>query len=327
MVLDAVLHALEAQRGNYVNGEALAQSLGVSRAAIWKAIEKLRASGLQIDALSGEGYRLSVTDDTLTTQAVQAGLTTQIYGRKLIVMPQVESTNTLVKQQYAAEPNGFTLIAETQTAGRGRLGRSFISPAGEGLYMSVLLRARIPLAQLHFITLAAAVAVCRAIHDTAGFLPTIKWVNDVWMHDKKLCGILTEASIEGESGLIDYVVLGIGINLRLSRQTLPPTLQDIACSLADFSQQVPRRAVLASSVLNHVESLCSLIEEGNIAPLIAAYRHGLGMLGRRVQVITPRETYDAIAQDIDENGHLLVRLADGTCQTLQAGEIRILPLF
>lgn len=323
MVRDEVLAALERRRGEYVSGEALAEQLGVSRAAVWKAIDRLRADGLGIEAVPGGGYRLQTGDDSLTDAAVLAGLRTQALGRELVVLRETGSTNTLIKRSYPTARHGFTAIAEQQSAGRGRLGRAFASPPGGGLYMSVLLRPSLPLSQLNYLTIAAAVAVCRAIHETCGFMPGIKWVNDVLMEGKKLCGILTEASIEGETGAVDFAVLGIGVNLRLDPGSLPPEVRGVAGSLSDFCAAPPRRAVLAAAILNHVEGCYRLLCTDGAAGLISQYRSLLCMLGKTVRVVGPHGAYTAEAVDVDEDGHLLVRDGDGKLHTLSSGEISI----
>ena len=185
-VKELVLKEMETHRGAVVSGGALSERLGVSRTAVWKAISALRADGLAIDSITGEGYRLRADDDSLTADGIQTLLHTRILGREIVVLPEVASTNTVMKQEFAANrPEGFVLLALRQSAGRGRLGRSFVSPTG-GIYLTVLLRPRITLDKLHFLTIAAAVAVCRAVEDTCGFCPGIKWVNDVLQNGKKL---------------------------------------------------------------------------------------------------------------------------------------------
>lgn len=323
MVKDEVLRALEDARGTLLSGGRLAQALGVSRAAVWKAIEALRADGLAIEAVPGEGYRLAVDDDSLTAAGVQALLHTHTLGRSLTVLREVGSTNTLMKQSYAGEAGGFTLIAEQQTAGRGRLGRTFVSPPGGGLYLSVLLRPALPLGEISLLTTAAAVAVCRAVRVTCGFLPQIKWVNDVLMDGRKLCGILTEAAIEGETGAIDYVVVGIGVNLKLDRAALPDEVAAVAGALADFTAAPPRRAVFAAALLDALEDTVGLLTGGQRAMLLAEYRSLLCCIGRTVRVIAPAETYEAICTGLDDDGHLLVARPDGRTEVLSSGEISI----
>lgn len=212
-VKDAVLQALEQARGTRLSGGRLAEQLGVSRAAVHKAIAALRESGLAIDAVTGEGYRLASDDDSLTAAGINALLDTAVIGREILVEPSLTSSNTTMKEQYLGRRHGFTLFAEEQTGGRGRLGRTFVSPADTGVYMTILLHPTLPLSHLSFVTISAAIAVVRAIEQTAGFTPQIKWVNDVLMNGRKLCGILTEATIEGETGTVSSLVVGIGINL------------------------------------------------------------------------------------------------------------------
>ena len=205
-VKDAVLQALEQARGERLSGGRLAAQLGVSRAAVHKAIGALRSGGLAIDGVPGEGYRLSSEDDSLTTAGVAALLDTDCIGRDLLVVPSLTSTNTVLKERYLNHPHGFVLLAEEQTGGRGRLGRSFASPAGTGIYLTILLHPTLPIQHIQFVTIAAAVAVAEAIGQTAGFDPQIKWVNDVLMQGRKLCGILTEAMIEGETGTVSSLI-------------------------------------------------------------------------------------------------------------------------
>lgn len=324
MVKDEVLRALEQNRGTRFSGSRLAKELGVSRAAVWKAIETLRADGLAIESTPGGGYQLASDDDSLTAAGVSALLTTEVLGRDLVVVPELGSTNTAMKQDYAAgRAEGFTLIAEQQTAGRGRLGRTFCSPAGGGLYMSVLLRPRMPLERLNFITIAAAVAVCRAIDQTCGIHPEIKWVNDIFMNGKKLCGILTEAAIEGETGSIDYAVLGIGVNLRLDSAALPEEVRTVAGALADFTGHVPRRAALAAQILCETERVYAILNAGETDSLIDEYRSRLCCLNKPVRVVSPAGSYDAVCRDINAQGNLIVERADGTRETLSSGEISI----
>lgn len=321
-VKEEVLRELETRRGTLVSGGALSERLGVSRTAVWKAVAALRADGLEIDSVSGEGYRLREGDDSLTADGVRALLHTSLLGREILVLPEVGSTNTVMKREYAGgKPEGFTLLALRQSAGRGRLGRSFASPDG-GLYMTVLLRPQLELSGLPYLTIATAVAVCRAIEDTCGFRPGIKWVNDVLMEGRKLCGILTEASIVGETGALDYVVVGAGINLRFPAEQAPD-LAGIVGSLSDFCERPPRRAELAAAVLTRLEELYQYLQAGETAPLIAAYRERLCCLGGRILVVENGRETPAVCDDINEQGHLLVTMEDGERRELQTGEISI----
>lgn len=320
-VKDAVLQALEGARGERLSGGRLAGELGVSRAAVHKAIEALRADGLMIDAVPGEGYRLAASDDSLTAAGVAALLDTAYMGRDLLVEPSLTSTNTVLKEQYLGRPHGFTLIAEEQTGGRGRMGRSFASPAGTGIYLTMLLHPTLPISHIQFVTIAAAVAVAEAIEQTAGFAPQIKWVNDVLMEGRKLCGILTEATIEGESGTVSSLVVGIGINLRPDPEW-PDDVKAVAGAISAFGA-VPRRAALAAAVISRFEHAYELLAAGQESALLDLYRSRLCCIGRPVTVIGPTAKYEAECTGLDSAGHLLVRTADGQTQALSSGEISI----
>lgn len=324
MVKEVVLQALEQSRGQLISGSGLAQSLHVSRAAVWKAVEALRADGMHIQSLPGEGYLLAADDDSLTREGISALLETDCFGRDLLVLRETTSTSTVMKQQYAASHDqGFTLIACKQTAGRGRLGRSFASPPGSGLYMSVLLRPNLAIERLNLLTITTALAVCRAIEALCGIYPGIKWVNDVMMNGKKLCGILTEASIEGETGTIDFVVLGIGVNVRLDRALLPPEAAQVAGALNDFCNQPPRRAALAAAILRELETLYIEFCANDTSSILDGYRKRLCCIGRPIQVMSPSGSYPAVCRGINEQGHLLITREDGGQQTLSSGEISI----
>ncbi len=320
-VKDAVLQALEQARGARLSGGRLAEQLGVSRAAVHKAIGALRSDGLAIDGVPGEGYRLAPEDDSLTAAGIAALLDTGFVGRDMLAVPSLSSTNTVLKERYLDRPHGFVLLAGEQTGGRGRLGRSFASPAGTGVYLTILLHPTLPLAHIQFVTIAAAVAVAEAIEQAAGFAPQIKWVNDVLMEGRKLCGILTEAMIEGETGTVSSLVVGIGVNLRPNPEW-PEEVRAVAGAISEFGT-VPRRAELAAAILSRFERTYSLLEQGQEAELLERYRSRLCCIGKPVTVISPTAKYQAECIGLDENGHLLVRDGSGQEHTLSSGEISI----
>ena len=226
-----------------------------------------------------------------------------------------------MKEQYLNRPHGFVLLAESQTAGRGRLGRSFSSPPHTGIYQTILLHPTLPVSQIQFVTIAAAVAAAEAIEQTAGFSPQIKWVNDVLMEGRKLCGILTEASIEGETGAVTSLCVGIGINLR-PNPVWPEEVRAVAGALSDFGC-VPRRAVLSAALLSHFERAYALLISGQQDALLARYRSRLCCLDKSITVISPTGRYSAVCTGLDDNGHLLIRTADGQTRPLSTGEISI----
>ncbi len=320
-IKDEVLYAFEHARGERLSGNALAMKLGVSRSAVNKAVCALRKEGLIINAVPGEGYQLDSDDDSLTVTGIQALIENEEIGRDIVVEKSLVSTNTAMKERYLYKDNGFTLIAEEQTGGRGRLGRTFSSPAETGVYMSILLRPELPTDKVHFITIAAAVAVSEAIAFTAGFEPQIKWVNDVLKDGRKLCGILTEATIEGESGVVNSVVVGIGINLR-PNPNWPDEVKQVAGALSEFGT-APRRAVLISSVCSRLDAAYSLLKESRYDELLEQYRMRLCCIGKRVTVVGAAERYDAECVGLDSDGHLIVRDAESKTRTLSSGELSI----
>ena len=195
---------------------------------MWKAIQKLEEAGHKIRAVPKRGYTLAPESDVLTVQSVSRFLDTDmpVY---LQVQTEVTSTNTLLKAQAEqGAPEGTVLIAESQTAGKGRLGRHFTSPPGTGIYFSLLLRPHCTAEKSLFITTTAAVAVCEAIEQVTGLNPQIKWVNDIYLNEKKVCGILTEASVDFENGGLNWAVLGIGINIAVPKEGFPEEIRSIA---------------------------------------------------------------------------------------------------
>ncbi|MDO5784484.1 MAG: biotin--[acetyl-CoA-carboxylase] ligase [Eubacteriales bacterium] len=322
MVRDDVLRALEQHRGQLVSGGTLAKELGVSRTAVWKAITTLREMGFPIESSAGEGYRLAESSDALSEAGIVMELNTERLARNLCVLSTVDSTNTYLKERAATLPDGYAVVADCQTAGRGRRGRSFLSPSGTGVYISLLLHPSLPLERINMITVGAAVALSEAIAETAGFTPDIKWVNDILKNGKKLCGILTEASVEAETGQLSYAIVGVGINVRMPETGLPEEIRDIAGCLEDFSPYPVRRNALTASFFNHMESCYQLIVSGNTEALIDRYRSFIHFLGEPITVIQNGEKQPATAVAIDSSGHLVIE-QDGRRSTMLAGEISI----
>lgn len=323
MIRQKVLQELEAHRGKQISGGMLAKQLGVSRAAIWKAISALRSEGMNIVSVTGGGYCLSSDDDTINAEGIHALRKSKIMGRSLVVIPEVTSTNTVLRQDYPDREEGFSVIATRQTAGKGRMGRVFTSPDG-GVYISILLRPNISLENLSFLTILAAVAVCQAIEKLTDLKPQIKWVNDVLINGKKICGILTEASIEGETGNIDHVVIGIGVNVRTDILKMPDEVRNVAGSLAQLCKKPPRRAEVIAALLETFENgyniLCS---ENGQCEILKLYENRLCCKNETIEVYTANERYNAICKGVNSAGNLIIEKSDGTISVLQAGEIRI----
>lgn len=315
-VKEQVAKALTAADGGFISGGELALHLGVSRNAVWKAIKALKADGYRVESIVGKGYRL-LTSDVLCEDRIRCFLKTE--GLLVQVHSCVTSTNRLAKtcaEQGAAE--GTVIIAAQQTEGRGRLGRSFCSPPDTGLYMSVVLRPKIPASEALSITTAAAVAVCRAIEAVSPHAAQIKWVNDVFCEGKKVCGILTEASLDTETGGLSYAVLGIGINVHTPRGGFPPEIADIATAL--FEEEGGDRSRLAAAVLDAFFEEYTRLGEGRF---VEEYRRRSLLVDRPVTVKTSAGDRGATALGVDEECRLLVRYDNGETARLSSGDVSI----
>ena len=320
-----VLSALDAARGRYISGQELADQLGVSRAAIWKAVTALRADGTPIEAITNRGYALPHGADLLNADAITALLAPAVaQAVRITVVDRLPGTNAALRTQAAnGAPEGLVLIAQAQSAGRGRRGHSFFSPPG-GLYLSILLRPAFSTRQSPQITALAAVAAARAAEQLCGTPIQIKWVNDLWKNGKKVCGILTEAAVDLESGMLDYAVLGLGFNLVQPSGGWPKELAAVAGSLFDSAPAPGARAALAAAFLNEFWALyltglrCSWLDD---------YRRRQALTGQHVTLIpNGREPRGATVLGIDDDCRLLVR-CDGDLAPTAFGsdEIRVIP--
>ena len=240
---------------------------------------------------------------------------------QLDVQREVTSTNTILKELAEQDmPEGFVLIAQSQTAGRGRLGRSFHSPVGTGLYFSVLLRPTCSAERSLFITTSAAVAVCRAIENLTDKKPLIKWVNDIYLDEKKICGILTEASIDFETKGLKWAVLGIGINLAEPDGGFPEDIRNIAGSLFTEKCDAQTCAQLAAGILDEFFALYKEIDSG---AFVEDYRKRSFLTGREIVFSMGNETYTGVVTGVSDEAHLLVRLESGEERAFSAGEVQI----
>ena len=318
---DDVLRILEARRGETVSGEGIAGQLGLSRAAVWKAVTALRDRGFGIEAMSNRGYTLVSDRNRLHPETIRPYLRTR-EALDLRVYDRVEgSTNDLVRGEAAAgAPEGLAVIADTQTGGKGRQGRSFLSPPGTGVYMSLLLRPVMAAEQAVAVTAAAAVAVCRAIEDLGGGPGEIKWVNDVWVRGKKVCGILTEAAMDMESGGLDYAVLGIGVNLFPPAGGFPRELADSADAVFPGKPEDNERSRLIAAVLDRFLPLYRALPARDWLP---EYRERSLLTGREVRYFRGGGEYRGLVLGVDDAARLLLRLPDGTETALSSGEVQL----
>ena len=318
-----LLQILRENENRYVSGSELAERLSVSRTAIWKAVGQLRAEGYRISSVQNKGHCLSSASDVLTVAGVETYLKTP--GISVQYFREISSTNTVLKTMAAeGAKEGLVLIAEEQSGGKGRLGRSFYSPPGSGLYMSILLRPGTDAAQSTGITACAAVAVALAIEELSGKPTGIKWVNDIYMENRKVCGILTEASVDCESGRLNYAVVGIGINTLVPQNDFPEELKTIAGSAFSGDAAVPDlRCRLAAAVIDRLMAYYRTAKEDDC---FEEYRKRSFLLGKPVSIHRlDQESVPATAVDLDRDSALIVQLEDGSLQRINSGEVSVRP--
>lgn len=317
-VKEELMRILTENAGHEISGQELADTLGVSRTAVWKAVNGLIAEGCEIEAGRNRGYRLVSDGDLLSVGAVRAFLPAEFQNNEIILLKTVDSTNTYAKKLAAdGARDGTVVIAERQTAGRGRRGNSFYSPPKSGLYMTVILRPEKHAAGIDLFTICAGCAVCRAVEELSGAKPLIKWVNDVYLDGKKICGILSEATTDFESGEVDSVVTGIGINI--STDDFPDGLGNKAGSIgAGAGTGNITRARLAAAVFGELIYCLSRRRADNIAD----YKARSLVLGREVSFVMNNVQYTGKAVDIDDSGQLVVVTREAEMK-LNSGEVSV----
>ena len=304
-----------------VSGEQMCKALGISRAAVWKAIESLRADGYDIEAATRRGYRLCTRP--LSQPALEALLPGESWLSRLIVLPEVDSTNNYLKTLAAnGAPDGTAVLSIKQTAGRGRRGRSFLSEPG-GLYLSFLLRPHEPAQALLHLTALAGLCVCNAVEAVTGMQAGIKWPNDPVLNGKKLCGILTELSMSLETQEPEYVVIGIGVNC--NQAAFPPEL-DMATSLRiETGAPVDVNAIAAALL----RELHRMREEflSKKAAWVQAFSEKCLTVGKDIQILRNGEAAQAKATGIGPDAELLVEYPDGRTGAVASGEVSVRGLY
>lgn len=317
-VKDEVLKELENNKGDYISGGQLADNLGVSRNSVWKAIKALEKSGYEINAIPNKGYCLAEKNDILSSYSIKQHLKNPHLD--ISVFSSVTSTNTILKEMAEQGAKESTvIIAEEQTAGRGRTGKQFYSPKGTGIYISILLRPDIPAEESLFLTTSAAVATARAIEDVSDKRALIKWVNDIYLEDKKTCGILTEGAFNVETGKLDYAIVGIGINVCIPDGGFPDNIKDIATAIFDKqTDSINKRSILIANLLDY---FMEYYKDFKSKSYVKEYIERSMIIGKTITVIEGSKTSVAKAIDIDKNCRLKVQFEDGTTKWLSSGEV------
>jgi BirA family biotin operon repressor/biotin-[acetyl-CoA-carboxylase] ligase len=316
---EQVLSVLYKKKDVYTSGQAMANELSVTRAAIWKCIEALRGDGYEIESAAAKGYRLNSVPDLLGEREIRLGLDTKYLGREIHSLAEVDSTNSYASKLAASgAPEGTVVVSEHQTAGRGRLGRKWVSPPGVNIYVSVILRPVVPPSDAPMVTLAASVALTRAIK-AYGLPAAIKWPNDVLINGRKAAGILTEMSAEPDR--VRHIVLGVGIDVNMPKAAFPKELKDSATSLMMELGSKVDRAGLLRRFLSELEDAYGMFTRGEKEAVLKSWRELSCTLGRNVKVGTLKGEIEGLAVDIDSGGGLMVELEGGKVETLTSGDV------
>lgn len=316
--------SLLAGAGGHISGEEMSRALGVTRAAVWKEIEALRQAGWPIESAPRRGYRLMGPPPVLSAPYISAQLPKDnLFAGKVRVEPLVDSTNTRLKAHAHAVPTGAALLAEEQSGGRGTHGRSFQSPKGDGLYLSVLIRPGVGLDDLLTLTGWVAAAAREGVERASGAPVDIKWLNDLYLNGKKLCGILTEFTLLAESGEPDYVVIGMGVNMNQTADTFRAQgLEDVATSLALEGYPVEQNH-LAACLLDTLDRLHRDFP-GKRQEYLARYRAHCITLGRRVSFDGEGPLLTGTVSGVDDAFALVVSGDDGKTHTVSSGTVKMI---
>ena len=320
MSRERIYQLLRERPESFFSGQELSRRLGISRAAVWKAIDALRRDGYTVEARPGLGYRLLSAPDLLSPgELTQPGAAV---GGEVVCLDVTDSTNNECKRRAAqGAKSGLVVIAGEQSGGKGRRGRSFQSLPGKGLYLSTLLRPQVSLSDISQLTAWISVAVCRAAEKITGIPCQIKWVNDPLLKGKKLCGILCELGVD-DDGRLDYVVVGVGINVGQTPEDFGPELSQTATSLGQHMKTPPRRAEVAATLIGELNALWDAFPTGK-AFYLEEYRRRCVTTGQDVLLLKGDERREAYAERVNEDFTLHVRLPDGSEEDIFSGEVSV----
>lgn len=323
--MKSAILALLRERGDYVSGQELCGHFGVSRTAVWKAIGQLKKEGYQIEAVQNKGYLLTDHEELFGLNELESRMNTRWAGHPVACYDVITSTNLQAKMDAEnGAGQGALVVADMQTAGRGRMGRGWSSPPGTNVYFSLILKPEIPPDMASMLTPVMGLAVAEGIRRTSSAEAMIKWPNDIVIGGKKVCGILAEMSVEQD--FIHYVVIGVGINVGL--QEFPAEVVQTAICLEEACGKKISRAELVANVMRAFEEYYDIfLERGNLSGLVERYNGLLVNCGREVRVLDPKGEFQGIAQGINESGELLVERKDGTVTNVYAGEVSVRGIY
>jgi len=319
MLEDKILNYFKQNENGYVSGEEMSRELGISRAAVWKHIENLREEGYGIEAFPHLGYKLISIPDRLTEAELGWRLRTDIIARKIYSYRETASTNDVACDlAMAGEKEGAVVIAESQTAGRGRMGRKWSSPRSKGAYFSVILRPDILPKEVSCITLFSALSVAKTVREMLNLPAFIKWPNDVLIDNQKICGVLTEMNAETDK--INFVIIGMGININTKKEALPKGATSI---MEAFGKELSRVEIVRA-VFKNLDKYYKFFNGGHMAEIIKEYKEFSNFLGTRVQVTHHDIKIEGYAADVDRDGALIIRMDSGLNERILAGDVTML---
>lgn len=310
---------------SYVSGQQLCDRFHVSRTAVWKVIEQLKKEGYAIEAVRNRGYRLIESPDVMSEAEIRSFLNTEWIGNRIVCFHETDSTNNRAREAGdRKDAHGSLFVADQQVAGKGRRGRTWISPAGSSISMSLLLKPPVMPNQASMLTLVMALSVAEGIESLIGEPLEIKWPNDIVFHKKKLCGILTEMSTEID--YINYVIIGVGINV--NQEAFPDEISRMATSiLMETGQKISRAKIIASVMRRFEENYKIFLKTQDLSVLMERYNQILATKDQEVRVLEPKGAYEAYAEGINTQGELCVTLPDGSKREVYAGEVSVRGLY
>ncbi len=313
-----VLEKLLLHKDEYISGQKLAKDLNLSRNSIWKAVESLKEDGYKIHAVRNKGYQLILENDIVSKEGIENYLDNKEYFN-VEVFDVIDSTNTLAKK-YASEGvlEGKVIVAKSQTAGRGRFQRSFYSPSDTGIYFSFILKPK-DVNKISLITSIAAISICRSIKNNTDKNPAIKWVNDIFIDNKKVSGILTEATFSVENNEIESVIVGIGINIYSPINNFPSEIENTAGYILNNKKTDIRNKIVASTL----NEFLNIFLNSNEEDIHKEYKNNSFIIGKEVYIIKNNEKIKVIVLDINKENHLVVKKENGDIEILKSGEISI----
>jgi BirA family biotin operon repressor/biotin-[acetyl-CoA-carboxylase] ligase len=321
---EKILKVLRASPGEYISSEELCKDAGISRAAIWKRMEALREEGYEIEASPHLGYRFISAPDSLIPDELKWGLKAKVFGKDIIAYKKVDSTNDVAYSlAEKGMKEGTVIVSEEQASGKGRHGRKWVSPPKGGIYISFILRPEIMPNEIPRITLLAAVAAARAIRDFSGLSALIKWPNDILLNGRKVCGILTEMKAEPDA--VDFIILGIGINVNTPAESLPKVATSLREALAGSGRRDRlSRVELAKRLIECLEEEYVSLKKNGFGPIIEEWKELSDIIGSRIKVTTYNRTFEGQAHDIDQDGSLVVRRERGQMEKISSGDVTII---